>query len=109
CRENVELLLAHENLGEFFEVRVIDADVERGKPDPQCYSLVAERLGIAPEKCLVFEDATAGVQAARNAGMACWGVLTTCSAVALRDAGAEYCIKNFQDSCLPVIMPQASA
>jgi beta-phosphoglucomutase len=105
CRENVELLLTHENLGNFFETRVIDADVERGKPDPQCYSLVAERLEVSPEKCLVFEDATAGVQAARNAGMACWGVLTTCSAAALHNAGAEYCITDFQDSRLPVLVP----
>ncbi len=95
CRENVELLLAHENLGDFFEVRVIDADVERGKPDPQCYLKVAERLGVEPDRCLVLEDAVAGVQAARNAGMACWGVLTTCSEAALRQAGAEHCIEDF--------------
>ena len=109
CRENVELLLAHENLGDFFEARVVDADVEHGKPDPQCYLLVAERLGVAPEKCLVFEDATAGVQAARNAGMACWGVLTTCSEDALRNAGAEYCITNFQAPHLQSLRPQTSA
>ncbi len=108
CRENVELLLAHENLGDFFETRVIDADVERGKPDPQCYLLVAERLGVEPAKCLVFEDATAGVQAARNAGMSCWGVLTTCSEAALHKAGAEYCITNFQDSRLSWMVPGAS-
>lgn len=109
CRENVELLLAHENLGNFFETRVIDADVERGKPDPQCYLLVAERLGVEPEKCLVFEDATAGVQAARNAGMGCWGVLTTCSEAALHNAGAEFCITNFQDSRLSLIVPEVSS
>lgn len=97
CRENVELLLAHENLGDFFEAKVIDTDVERGKPDPQCYLLVAERLGVAPEKCLVFEDAIAGVQAACNASMTCWGVLTTCSKKALYKAGATYCLTNFTD------------
>ncbi|MGB7417075.1 MAG: HAD family phosphatase, partial [Thermosynechococcaceae cyanobacterium] len=90
CRENVELLLAHKNLGDFFEARVIDADVARGKPDPQCYLMVAERLGIRPERCLVFEDAVAGVEAARNAGMTCWGVLTTYSEADLRQAGAEH-------------------
>ncbi len=100
CQENVELLLAHENLGNFFEARVIDTDVERGKPDPQCYLLVAERLGVAPEKCLVFEDATAGIQSAINAGMVSWGVLTTCSEMVLRQAGAEHCITNFQDPYL---------
>jgi beta-phosphoglucomutase len=104
CRENVELLLSHENLGAFFDAQVIDADVERGKPEPDCYQLVAERLGVAPEHCLVFEDATAGVQAARRAGMACWGVLTTCSAQALYDAGAQSCITDFQDLKLNVLL-----
>jgi beta-phosphoglucomutase len=104
CRENVELLLSHENLGAFFDAQVIDVDVERGKPEPDCYQLVAERLGVAPEHCLVFEDATAGVQAARRAGMACWGVLTTCSAQALYDAGAQSCITDFQDLKLNVLL-----
>jgi beta-phosphoglucomutase len=95
CRENVELLLNHENLGRFFQARVIETDVKLGKPDPQCYLRVAERLAIDPACCLVFEDAIAGVQAARAAGMTCWGVLTLHSAAELRAAGAEHCIRDF--------------
>ena len=97
CKENVELMMSHQDLGAFFSAKVMELDVKRGKPDPQCYLLVAERLGIAPEQCLVFEDAIAGVQAARHAGMRCWGVLTTCTAIELRDAGAECCIRDFTD------------
>jgi len=43
-------------------------DVERGKPAPDCFLLAAERLGFAPEDCLVFEDAAAGIAAAEAAG-----------------------------------------
>lgn len=100
CRENVDLLLSHQNLLNFFDALVIETDVQRGKPDPQCYLLVAERLGVAPRHCLVFEDATAGIQSARNAGMRCWGVLTTETESELLAAGAEYCIRDFTDSHL---------
>ena len=100
CRENVDLLMNQDQVGEFFTAQVIETDVERGKPDPQCYLLVAERLGVAPDRCLVFEDAIAGTQAARNAGMRCWGVLTTHSEAELQQAGAEYCLQDFTDAAL---------
>lgn len=108
CKENVELLLAHQDLGDFFEARVIETDVQRGKPDPQCYLLVAERLGVDPQHCLVFEDAIAGVQAALNAGMTCWGVLTTHSAEELTDAGAKECVADFKDMRLQSLLTTAT-
>lgn len=103
CRDNVDLLLAHQDLLNFFETTVIETDVKRGKPDPQCYLLVAERLGVAPQSCLVFEDATAGVRSARNAGMRCWGVLTTQAEAELLTAGAELCIRDFTDPRLAIL------
>lgn len=98
CEENVDLILAHQDLGLFFSVQVTELDVEAGKPDPECYLLVAERLQVDPRHCLVFEDAIAGVLSAHNAGMRCWGVTTTQPAQALLDAGAECCIQDFSDS-----------
>ena len=41
----------------------------RGKPDPDLYLLAAAKLGVAPEACLVFEDADMGIHAADAAGM----------------------------------------
>ena len=52
-------------------------DVRVGKPDPECYLAAAARLGFDPARCLVVEDAPAGVTAGRAAGMAVLGVLTT--------------------------------
>ncbi|MDG2991194.1 HAD-IA family hydrolase [Candidatus Synechococcus calcipolaris G9] len=95
CKENMDAILDGQNLRQFFHTLVMETDVQRGKPDPQCYQLVAERLGVSPQECLVFEDAIAGVQAARNAGMACWGVLTTHSFLELKEAGASHCIEDF--------------
>lgn len=46
-------------------------DCSPGKPDPACYLLAAERLGIPAARCLVFEDSAAGVRAAKAAGMGC--------------------------------------
>lgn len=104
CEENVELILGHEELGLFFPVRVTEMDVMEGKPDPECYLLVAEQLGVSPRDCLVFEDAVAGVQSARNAGMRCWGVTTTETPAALMKAGAELCIQDFTDPRIEELM-----
>ena len=50
------------------EVMITAEDVQRGKPDPQGFLLGAERLGVSIRECLVFEDSSAGVAAARAAG-----------------------------------------
>lgn len=56
-----------------FEGRTFCASmVERGKPAPDLFLLAARTLGAAPERCLVIEDSTVGVQSARNAGMTVW-------------------------------------
>ena len=52
-------------------------DVSRGKPDPEPFLLGAKLLGVPPERCLVFEDAPAGLAAARAAGAATVAVATT--------------------------------
>jgi len=71
---------------EWFDVIITGDDVTRKKPDPQIYALTAARLGLAPERCVVFEDAPAGVQAAQAAGMKCVAVTSTVSAAELQAA-----------------------
>ena len=52
-------------------------DVSVGKPDPTCYLVAADRLGVAPRDCIVFEDAPAGIEAGRAAGARVIAVATT--------------------------------
>jgi HAD superfamily hydrolase (TIGR01509 family) len=53
-----------------FDVLVCAEDYARGKPAPDCFLVAAERLGIPPKDCLVFEDTDLGIEAATAAGMA---------------------------------------
>jgi HAD superfamily hydrolase (TIGR01509 family) len=53
-----------------FETLVCAGDYTKSKPDPEPFLVAAERLGVAPRDCLVFEDTEMGVQAATAAGMA---------------------------------------
>ncbi|MBW3542374.1 MAG: HAD family phosphatase [Planctomycetes bacterium] len=75
--ENVWLILQRLGVGEGIAAVVTGADVTRGKPDPQVFQLVAERLGVPAERCIVVEDAPAGITAARAAGMKCLGLAST--------------------------------
>ena len=70
------------------DVLVTSDDVTNGKPHPEPYLKGAERLGFDPADCLVIEDAPAGIQAARAAGMRVIGITSTYLAVALGQADA---------------------
>jgi len=73
-RANVETILDVLHARECFEAIVSAEDVERGKPDPEVFLVAASKLGVAPERCIVVEDALHGVEAARAAGMKSIGV-----------------------------------
>lgn len=85
-RLNIEDRLDHMGLRPFFPVVVCGDDAPRGKPAPDIFLLAAARLGVPPAQCVVFEDAPAGVAAARAAGMRVIAVLTTHRPDALREA-----------------------
>ncbi|MFN3333038.1 MAG: HAD-IA family hydrolase [Caldilinea sp.] len=62
-------------------------DVTRGKPAPEPYLLAAKRLGVSPDRCLVVEDAPAGIQAGRAAGIRVLGISSTHTRAALLEQG----------------------
>ncbi|HEV7387038.1 MAG TPA: HAD-IA family hydrolase, partial [Gemmatimonadaceae bacterium] len=70
------------------KVLVCADEIENGKPHPEGYLTAARRLGVDPQRCLVIEDAPAGLEAARAAGMPSIGVVGTYSAEALSIADA---------------------
>lgn len=82
-------------LGGCFDAVVTAADVAVGKPDPAVYELACERLGIAAQRGLAFDDALAGVQAARAAGLRCIGIASNGIGERLLAAGAEAVVPDF--------------
>lgn len=75
---------------------IVTADrITRGKPDPMCYLLAANDLGVSPSDCLVFEDSFAGIQAGTAAGMRVIGLSTTNREESLKDKVYEV-IPNFE-------------
>jgi HAD superfamily hydrolase (TIGR01509 family) len=69
-RDSVVGSLRATNLLDKFDTLVCAEDYQRGKPAPDGFLLAAERLGVPPSECLVFEDTELGIQAATAAGMA---------------------------------------
>lgn len=69
CRANVDFVLEKCRIGEFFDARISGDRVTRCKPDPEIYLTAAAALGMAPADCVVFEDAKAGIESARRAGV----------------------------------------
>jgi mannitol-1-/sugar-/sorbitol-6-phosphatase len=77
--------------------------IRNGKPDPEGFLQAAERLGIAPEQCIVFEDTRPGIDAGLGAGMQVVGLMTTFSAQELRH---QPLIGDFRDV---VILPEGES
>jgi HAD superfamily hydrolase (TIGR01509 family) len=73
-RANVEMMLRVAALEDFFDAIVSADDVTIGKPDPQVFLRAAEKVHVPPSRCIVVEDAAAGIEAARRAGMRCIGM-----------------------------------
>jgi len=101
-RRNIDTIMGLIGFGEFFRVIVAADDVTRGKPDPQVFLLGAQGLGVAPGCCVVFEDAFAGLAAARAGGMAAVGVATTHPAEALRGR-ADRVVTRLDELDLPAL------
>jgi beta-phosphoglucomutase family hydrolase len=85
-RENITCTLGVLGLEKFFTAIVSAEDVTHGKPDPEVFLLAARKIGMPPGRCVVFEDAHVGIEAARAARMRVVGVATTHPAEDLRDA-----------------------
>lgn len=73
-RKNVEVVLEALSATHRFQAIVSAEDVQRGKPDPEVYLKAAARVGVPPARCIVVEDAVAGVEGALSAGMHSIGV-----------------------------------
>jgi beta-phosphoglucomutase len=76
-RPNIDAAFEVLSLGRYLDAVVSADEVGRGKPDPAIFLEAARRLGCPPGRCVVVEDAPAGLEAARRAGMPAIGVLSS--------------------------------
>jgi beta-phosphoglucomutase len=95
--QNAERALERVGLEHLFPVRVTSTDVIRGKPDPEVYLKAAAALGVHPSACVVFEDAVAGLRAARAAGAACVAVTTSFPRDILLRERPDWLVRDFRD------------
>lgn len=73
---------------------ITSTDVSHGKPHPEPYLKAASMLGFSPADCVVVEDVPAGIQSGKAAGARVIGFTTTMPAPELREAGADWILKN---------------
>lgn len=84
-----------------FEAVVCGNDVTRSKPDPEIYLLAAQRLKVPPAACVAIEDAPAGVEAAKRAGMRCIAVTNSVAREQLQPA--DLIVASLADDLSPVL------
>ncbi len=72
--KNAGTILERLGIPTYFDAVISGNEVNRAKPDPEVFLKGAIALGLQPEECVVFEDAEAGIAAARNGGMRCIGI-----------------------------------
>ncbi|WP_059050475.1 beta-phosphoglucomutase [Paenibacillus senegalimassiliensis] len=74
--KNAPMILRNTGLTPYFDAIIDGTHTSQAKPDPEVFLLGARELGVNPENCVVFEDAEAGIEAAKRAGMRCVGIGT---------------------------------
>jgi len=97
--ELVKTVLERNNADGFFDAVHTACEVEHGKPFPDIYLYVADKLKVSPDKCLVFEDIIAGIRAGKAAGMKVCSVYDEYSHDSLREkiGESDYYFRTFDE------------
>ncbi len=90
--KNTGFILEKTELSDYFDAVSDGTMITKTKPDPEVFLLAAKLLGVAPEKCLVVEDAEAGIEAGKAGGM-----LTAAYGEAAKSDSADYKLESFSD------------
>lgn len=94
---NVDFVLDKCDIRRYFSAIVAGDQVTKCKPDPEIYLTAATKLGLEPSECIVFEDAEAGIEAGKRAGMVVVALATTFSREFLEGTEADLIIDDFRD------------
>ena len=92
---NVDAVFRKFGFARFFEKVVTSDQVRHGKPHPEIFLTAAKAVGASPERCLVIEDSSAGIAAAKAANCTCLAVSTTQSQAQLLMEGADFVAADF--------------
>ncbi len=102
---NIDFVLDNLDIRHYFQVVVGGEDVVESKPHPEVYLKAAKLLNIDPSRCIVFEDAPKGVEAATNAGMQSIVITTMHSQKEFADcSNILFFISDYQDDRLPSVV-----
>lgn len=99
---NIEFMLQHIPIAKFFKSIINSTHISHGKPHPEIYQITAKNLGFAPEKCIAFEDAVAGVQSAKTAGLKTIALTTTHQPEELKQA--DKIVKDFTEVTMEMML-----
>lgn len=94
---SIDAILGRLGLRDAFSLIVDGSEVANGKPDPEAYLVTARKLGLAPERCVVFEDSHVGVIAAKRAGMFCVAVRNPRAQIHQDLAAADVLVASMND------------
>ncbi|HEU5439475.1 MAG TPA: HAD family phosphatase [Ktedonobacterales bacterium] len=100
---NIRLIVDLLGLGSYLGATVSGEAVAHGKPAPDIFLAAAERLDVAPGHCLVIEDAPAGVQAARAAGMRCLAIRRAGQADAPGLEAADALVTSLEEASVALV------
>ena len=96
--KNARTILGGLKLTDYFDSIIDGNKVSKAKPDPEVFLMAALELGVSPKNCVVFEDARAGIEAAKRAGMLCIGVGNS-----LELSAADIVISGFENIDLNIL------
>jgi beta-phosphoglucomutase len=70
-RKDVDAIFERNGLGKYFKLIITRSEVTKSKPDPETYNVCVEKLGLAKDECIAFEDTINGLKSAKAAGLTC--------------------------------------
>ncbi len=98
-RVNVDFVLERCGIAPYFDAVASGSEITRSKPDPEVYLLAADKLGVDPHDCVVFEDAFVGMEAARRAGAKVVAIASTFPRETIEARGDyDLLIDRFEDT-----------
>ena len=102
--KNVNFLVSALGLRDYFRAMMTANEITHPKPHPEIYLKTANRLGVEPAGCLVFEDSFVGIEAAKRAGMICVAIASTFPAEDLRrETHADLILPSFEAVSLQTV------